>query len=158
RGPGLPGPTAAGGGTPPTGPRPRVEGVSAKAQGVWHERHSFGAPIMSPLIPQEPTAAGPRNGVDQARVPAMPPPVARVPTAPGAPPLPDASLAGRGQAVVPRVRWHPRRATSPTPLEDFRTQVAQARALLTFGIAEGRGAPDGVPALPPEVIAAILQA
>ena len=63
--------------------------------------------------------------------------------------------------VGPWFRLRRRRSAGAEPsphLEVFRTQVEHARALLTFGITEGRRGKDGEPQLTPELIEQILQA
>src|SRR5262249_7569106 len=91
---------------------------------------------VAPLTPQEPTTPGHRGKTRGAR-------------------------SGCWHTIMRWCSLHQRPGAGeerPQLLEVFRTQVEQARALLAFGITEGRRYKDGELQIPPELIEQILQA
>ena len=96
----------------------------------------YGETPVAPLIPQEPAASGHRGATPGAR-------------------------SGRWHTLLLwcRLRQRPGAGKEHSqPLEVFRTQVEHARALLAFGITEGRRYKDGELQITPELIEQILQA
>ena len=116
---------------------------------------------MAPSISQEPVTPGQRNGSDQHGETPVAPHTPQETPAPGHRGESRGAVSGRWHTILLWCRLRQRPGAGKEhlwPLESFRTQVEHARALLAFGITEGRRYKDGELQITPELIEQILQA